>query len=219
MRPVVMLFAKAPIPESVKTRLIPGIGAELAAALHRAFVSDTLRVLQTLTPECDIELHTDVPTDAWPECASRKLQCPGDLGRKMLAALEGALCEGRPIAMIAGSDSPTLPAEYLAEMLDSPADVCLGPCTDGGYYAIACRRTHPAMFRDVTWSSAQTRSETVAAIERAGLSVALGREWYDVDCAEDLDRLLADPRLGEATRAVASRCVGARTGAPSSGPT
>lgn len=214
-----MLFAKAPIVGSVKTRLIPAIGPELAAALHRAFVSDTLRVLEALTPRCDIELHTDVPTDAWPECAARKLQCAGDLGQKMLAALEGALCEGRPIAMIAGSDSPTLPAEYLVEMLDSPADVCLGPCADGGYYAIACRRTHPAMFQNVTWSSAHTRRETLAAAERAGLSVALGREWYDVDCAEDLDRLLADLRLSEATRSVASRCAGARTGSRCNDPT
>ena len=30
--------------------------------------------------------------------------------------------------------------------------VALGPAEDGGYYAICCRRTHPAMFAGVAWA-------------------------------------------------------------------
>ena len=40
-----MLFAKAPIAGAVKTRLIPVLGAEAAAQLHRQLV---VRVLETL---------------------------------------------------------------------------------------------------------------------------------------------------------------------------
>jgi len=202
MRSVVIVFAKAAVPGRVKTRLIPALGPDLASRLHKAFVSDTLRALESLASRYDVEIHTDVPTAAWPECAVRKLQSGGDLGQKMLAALSGSLEEGRPAALILGGDSPTLPMGYVAEALECPTDVCLGPCEDGGFYAIACRRTDPEMFRHVVWSCAETRQQTMAAIERVGLTASLGPAWYDVDTGEDLSRLCVDPHLGPAVRMV-----------------
>lgn len=118
----------------------------------------------------------------------------------MLAALGNGLAEGRPVTMILGSDSPTLPAAFVSEILECPADVCLGPATDGGFYAIACRRTSPAMFDGVTWSSPHTLEQTSRAIQQAGLTVALGSLWYDVDTKEDLERLITDPNLRTAAR-------------------
>jgi len=41
-----ILFAKAPIPGSVKTRLAPALGPARAAELHRAFVADTILKLR-----------------------------------------------------------------------------------------------------------------------------------------------------------------------------
>ena len=65
MRPVIMLFAKAPLAGRVKTRLTPPLPPELAARLHDAFVLDTLESLHSLDKSADVELHTDIPTDAW----------------------------------------------------------------------------------------------------------------------------------------------------------
>src|SRR5439155_12064238 len=133
----------------------------------------------------DIELHTDIETDAWRDRqVTRKLQCAGDLGLKMLHALSSALAQGREAVCIVGSDAPTLPAAYLRTLLASPADVALGPCEDGGYYALSCRRTHPEMFRGVEWSSAATLAQTEEAVRRCGLSVDRGPGWYDVDLPE-----------------------------------
>ena len=83
---------------------------------------------------------------------------------------------------------------------ESPADVALGPCEDGGYYAIACRRTHPRMFDGVTWLSAETLAQTEEAARRCGLSVERGPGWYDVDRPEDLLRLEREQDLGAHTR-------------------
>jgi glycosyltransferase A (GT-A) superfamily protein (DUF2064 family) len=78
--------------------------------------------------------------------------------------------------------------------------VALGPCEDGGYYAISCRRTHPEMFRGVEWSSARALEQTEEAARRCGLSVERGLGWYDVDRIEDLRRLREEDHLPEHTR-------------------
>jgi rSAM/selenodomain-associated transferase 1 len=200
MRPVIILFAKAPRPGFVKTRLIPQLGAEGACRLHEAFVRDTLDMLKELEDVCDIEIHADLP---WDDSMTRhhifRLQAQGDLGIRMRVALEGALNESRFLTAILGSDSPTLPAAYVRQILECPADVCLGPAADGGFYAIVCRKVSPAMFDGVTWSSPQTLEQTIAAIKNAGLTVALGPPWYDVDSGEDLRRLAADGGVRPAT--------------------
>lgn len=202
MRPVILLFAKAPVPGRAKTRLQPPLSALQAATLHSAFVEDALELLVVSLPQVDVELHTDTPTDAWGTApVARKLQAEGNLDVKMRSAAEAALREGRPRVMIVGSDSPTLPAAYLASLLECPTDVALGPCEDGGYYAIAFRRTHPAMFEGVTWSVATTLEATAAACRRVGLTVEFGPRWFDVDSPADVGRLLSDPGLRRHTAA------------------
>src|SRR5260370_11582341 len=186
MRPAIILFAKAAVAGRVKTRLEEALGTEATLSLHQAFVLDTLDKLLTLRNAADIELHTDVQTDVWrrPEVTSRT-QVSGDLGLKMLHAF------GPRPACIVGSDSPTLPAAHIEALLASPADVALGPCEDGGYYAISCRRTHPEMFRGVAWSSARALEHAGAAGPPGGLAVERGPSWDDGDLIDDL-RLLGN---------------------------
>lgn len=196
---VIIVFAKAPVLGLVKTRLIPRVGADLACKLHRAFVEDTLGSLR----EFEIELHTDTPAPDWQTpLRVSKMQIAGDLGHRMYHALEAALSEGNSAAMILGSDSPTLPVAFIRDILATPADVCLGPAEDGGFYAISCRKVAAKMFDGVTWSTPETRAQTVHAVQAAGLTVALGPKWYDVDCGDDLDRLAYDPGLRAASREV-----------------
>jgi len=196
MPPAIILFAKAPVAGRVKTRLEPRLGRAGTVKLHDAFVRDAIAMLLSLAGGAAIELHTDIETDAWLEApVTRKLQCAGDLGLKMFHALDAALAEGRPRACIVGSDAPTLPEAYLQELLAGNSDVALGPAEDGGYYAIACRRVHPKMFSGVEWSTAHTLQQTVEAAKRCGLTVELGRSWYDVDKYADVERLLRSPDL------------------------
>ncbi len=196
-----ILFAKAPVPGHVKTRLAAAIGARQAAELHHAFVADTLAKLAAFKDLADIELHTDIPTDAWIDArVARDLQAEGGLELKLLHALAAAVGSGRPQAMILGSDSPTLPRGHIQRLLDSTTDVSLGPCDDGGYYAIACRRVHPEMFAGVAWSTPCVMEQTECAARAAGLSVERGDLWYDVDGPEDLARLMREPALPPCTR-------------------
>jgi hypothetical protein len=192
--PLIVLFAKAPSPGRVKTRL--RLDPVRAARLHTSFVGRTLAMLESLRDVADVELSTDAPTETWREFpVARSLQVAGQLGERIYAALAGALAAGRPRALILGSDSPGLPAAHLRALLASAADAALGPVEDGGFYAIACRNTAPAMFAGVRWSTGDTLRDTVRALEKCGLTVELGPPWFDVDRPEDLARLGA---LGEA---------------------
>lgn len=196
-----ILFAKAPVAGRVKTRLAAEIGARRAAELHRAFVTDSLAKLKEFTTVSDLQLHTDIPTDAWSELdVAREVQTSGGLQLKLLHALGHALAAGRPQVIIFGSDSPTLPRAHVRRLLDSTADVALGPCQDGGYYAIACRRVHPDMFAGVAWSTPDALEQTERAARACGLNVERGDLWYDVDGPEDLARLMAEEELPAFTR-------------------
>lgn len=202
MRPATILFAKAPIPGRVKTRLAALLGFERAAALHAAFVRDMLEKLHSLSDITDLELHTDMATDAWPEhSVTRKMQSDGHLQLKMFHALKYALQEGRTRAMIVGSDAPTLPCSHLRILLESTADVALGPSEDGGYYAISSRKVHPEMFRGVTWSTSAALEQTEQAVRLCGLTVERGAMWHDVDEPADLLRLARTPALPRHTAA------------------
>jgi glycosyltransferase A (GT-A) superfamily protein (DUF2064 family) len=107
----------------------------------------------------------------------------------MLHAISTELARGRPRVMIVGSDSPTLPRAHLERLLSSRADVALGPCEDGGYYAISCGKAHPEMFAGVEFSSPGTLGQTVRAARACDLTVELGEPWFDVDSPVELERL------------------------------
>ena len=179
----------------MKTRLLPLLSPEQAAALHSAFVLDTVDKAMRIKG-VDVELHTDVTCAHWasPDLPHR-LQSPGGLGARMLASLHVALGEGHPRALILGTDAPTLPAGHILELLGATTDVALGPTVDGGFYGIAAGRIDPAMFDGVPWSTPETLSRTVDAIRACSLSLALVSPWYDVDGPADLLRLEREPNL------------------------
>jgi hypothetical protein len=203
MRPVIIVFAKAPRAGRVKTRMVPALTPDEAAELHTAFVGDTLNNLLDF-PHADTELHTDTETDAWSEFAvARRFQHEGDLGLRMFHALSEALGEGRPKAMILGSDVPDLPSGHLATLLHLDVDVALGPSGDGGYWGIAATRVDGRMFEGVEWSSTRELGQTIAACRASRLSVECGPLWYDLDTAAGLPRLIHSRRAPRSAAALA----------------
>ncbi len=206
LRPLLILFAKAPIAGRVKTRLCPPLTPVEAVELHSALVIDIVNTLLALGSCVDLELSTDVPTDAWPALAlTRSVQIEGELGARLFHALEQGLSAGSEIVMVLGSDSPGLPPAHITELLRSNADVTLGPTRDGGFFAIACRAVRLEMFSDVRWSSECTLADVVRQVSVSGLTVALGPSWFDVDVEGDLLRLLDMPDLQQNTAIWARR--------------
>jgi len=200
----VIVMAKAPDPGAVKTRLIPALGAEGAAALAARLLKHTLA--QTRDARIGPVMLAGAPTTDHPflrYCATRYgaalvAQPDGDLGMRMDALLSAALTEhGR--ALVIGSDCPALGAPQLraaAEHLAAGADVVLAPTEDGGYALVGLRAPQPALFADIAWSTPAVLKQTRARIAAAGLKAAELPLLWDVDRPEDLARLAQEAPAG-----------------------
>jgi glycosyltransferase A (GT-A) superfamily protein (DUF2064 family) len=93
------------------------------------------------------------------------------------------------------ADSPHLPASAIEQAFASLArsDLVVGPTDDGGYYLVGASAPHPGLFDGALGTSSALDALRANARSR-GLSLALGRVWYDVDLPADLQRLAADLR-------------------------
>lgn len=209
----VIVFARAPRPGAVKTRLIPLLGAEGAAALHVRLLKRTLETARAASFR-RIELHgtPDIDDPFFRFCAGHfavalAAQAGGDLGARMLAAFESVLAT-QPRALLLGSDCPALAARHLRQAdqaLREGTDAVFVPCEDGGYALIGLQRAEARLFDGIAWGG-----ENVMADTRARLT-GLGWRWreldtlWDVDRPEDYERLLASGLLGTQSISRAAR--------------
>jgi rSAM/selenodomain-associated transferase 1 len=192
MPSVILLFAKAPVPGQVKTRLQPHLSADQCTSLHRCITEDVLATLQRFMDSCDIELHLNQPTSAWARFPfPRRLQEGQDLGERMLNAAQGALARGYSKVLLLGSDAPDLPPAHIQAMLALDAPLAFGPAEDGGYWAIQFQAAPAGLFDSVPWSAADTLDRSLHRAAALGMPTQLGPTWYDIDSLSDLQRLAA----------------------------
>ena len=197
-RTAVVVFARAPRPGSVKTRLIPALGPEGAAALHVKLVKHALDTTRAASFG-GVELHCDPDADDafFRYCSGRYgvsllAQSPGDLGVRMLAACESALRDA-PRVLLIGTDCPVLTARHLRQAeraLLEGEDAVFVPCEDGGYALVGLRRADSRLFDGIAWGGDRVMAETRTRL------AALGWRWreletlWDVDRPEDYQRLV-----------------------------
>jgi len=217
------IFAKAPIPGQVKTRLCPPLTPDEAATLHGSFVLDILE--RTKIAASTLKL----PLDRYLACAPSathvffkimeerqgvKLldQAGGDLGSRMNQAFSTLFAQGYRQVLLIGTDVPTLPLDYFKEALTSleTHDVVLGPAFDGGYYLIGLKRTAPELFADMPWSTDQVLRLTQEKAAGIGLKASLIRPWRDVDTLADLEAFI-ESCAAEAKKPKNERSFSART--------
>lgn len=188
-----VIFAKAPNAGEVKTRLQPMISKEAAARLSAALVEDIVEMTGFLpvtrvlacSPSSDHPFFTELSRR---EKIKTIAQRGEDLGERLASAFDDLFAWGFENVVIVGSDSPTLPPEYLEEAFDrlESAPVVLGPAVDGGYYLVGAKQRTPEIFRDIVWGSEQVLAMTLARIREKGIRAHLLPFWYDVDQTEDL---------------------------------
>jgi len=203
----IIVFAKAPVPGQAKTRLMPRLGPEGAAALHARMVermvaiargSDIGPVELAVTPDIDVPFFREIAGTHGVALAS---QGPGDLGERMWRALERAINE-EGSGIIVGTDSPGVDGDTLRAAATALADgppVVVAPAEDGGYVLIGARARCPGLFEGVAWGTDAVMGETRSALVRGGLRARELPTLWDVDRPEDYERLcrefpeLADP--------------------------
>jgi rSAM/selenodomain-associated transferase 1 len=203
---VLQIFARAPVAGECKTRLIPALGPEGAAALQRNLVHHTMQTAsmwRASNPGAEVELWCapDANHPFFSACAAQsgahlRNQSQGDLGARMWLALMDALRSGRTPVLV-GTDCPWLDIDVIAGLYQALAinDCAFIPAQDGGYVAVGMARAVPELFAGVEWGSAMVMAQTRARARKTGVRIAeLGR-LPDVDLPADLARLRGDPAL------------------------
>ena len=185
-----IVFAKAPRAGAVKTRLIPLLGAEGAAALHRQFVHRTL-ITATDAGLGPVELHAAPGVnEPFLQDSARRFgialapQRGDNLGTRLCNAFDDGLARHSRVIII-GTDCPVLNAQHLHDAqaaLAAGNDAVLIPAEDGGYALIGLTRCDNRLFEGIAWGS-----DTVLAATRDRLK-ALQWHWHELETLWDIDR-------------------------------
>jgi uncharacterized protein len=212
----IAFMAKASAPGRTKTRLVPPLTFDEAAALNTAFLCDVadnvLLAARHSAPEAGIAGYAAFgPTGAEDFFRSTLPDAIGligawfpSFGDCLFHTIRELFTRTHGSAVVLNSDSPTLPTALLIEtaaMLAQPGDrAVLGPSTDGGYYLLGLKAAHRRMFEDIDWSTSCVAEQTLQRARDIDLDVHVLPAWYDVDDVEGLRRLDAElngePRHG-----------------------
>ncbi len=206
------LFLKHPEPGTVKTRLVEALGTERAARFYwecallvmaKALRLKRVEVYVFFTPP---EKHAEVEALVMAQFGKFEgkfiAQTGADLGARMHHALEYLNRLGFTHLLVLGTDSPTLPLEYLQRAVDELAhqDCVIGPTWDGGFYLIGLTQPDSRIFHNVTWSSGLELSQTyenLVALKRTYFQLP---RWQDVDTPDDLPFLKGQVRHADYRR-------------------
>lgn len=193
----ILIFAKAPIPGFVKTRLIPELGEEGAAQLHEKLLWQNLETV-VKAALCPVEIWC-YPNGQYPTFTHARTrfniitrnQDGIDLGERMHNAFQYTLtkCD---YALIIGTDCPSLTSDDLSQALlalESGYNAVLGPAEDGGYVLIGLRNTASCLFKDINWGSDQVLAQTRHKLRTLKWSWKELVTRWDVDRPEDLARI------------------------------
>jgi uncharacterized protein len=215
----IAVMAKAPLPGAVKTRLVPPLQPDEAAALGASFLRDVTENVALAARNAVIYGYVAyAPSgserlfDGMLASRTRLVLADGagisaprvhGFGRCLLHAAEALFAGGHDAVCLLNSDSPTLPTSLIARAasaLSAPGErVVLGPADDGGYYIVGMKAPHVHLFEDIAWSTATVAAQTRQRAHALGLPVTELDPWYDVDDGPALRRLIRELEAGGGT--------------------
>lgn len=197
LKKALLIFAKRPVPGSVKTRLAPSLSHTEAAEFYRCMLEDILARTASLADVKrflfydggDETLGYFTATAPGVTCIPQRGK---DLGERMTEAFREAFAMGHGPTIIIGTDSPDLPLAFIedafARLGRGESDAVFGPTSDGGYYLVGMTRLHRQLFVGIPWSSDGVLGESLKRAEKFGVKSSLLPPWHDVDTATDLLR-------------------------------
>ena len=202
-----VIFAKAPIPGEVKTRLCPPLTPDEAATLHGSFILDMLERTKFAVAKLQLPFHRYLACAPSSELVFFKImeerqgvrlldQVGEDLGQRMHRTFVDLFAKDYTQVILVGTDVPTLPLSVYQDALTllGKSDVVLGPALDGGYYLIGLTKPAEQLFTEIPWSTDQVLAVTQQKAKTLGLSFGLTTAWRDVDTIADLHSLITDCR-------------------------
>ncbi len=187
------LFAKAPVPGQVKTRMQPQLTAVQSARLATQMLRQSVekvcqfwrgKLILTVSPTSDYPLFQDLARN---NNLDLEIQMAGDLGEKMLYVLRKGIAQFGS-AVVMGSDVPHITDEILIEVhrLVTQKNNVIGPTRDGGFYLLGLNKMANAMFEGVDWGSERVMTRLCQNFQGLGIGLSLCSELRDIDNWDDL---------------------------------
>jgi rSAM/selenodomain-associated transferase 1 len=200
----VAVFARAPVPGAVKTRLAALLGPDGAAGLHSGLVRHALSVA-THARVGPVELWC-TPDETHPffeRCAQEfgvtlERQTGANLGERMRHAFASSHARDHALILI-GADCPALDAAALQSAARAlrEHDAVIAPAEDGGYVLVGLARPAPELFETIAWGESAVMAQTRLRLSQSGVSWTELPTLWDVDRPEDYARLQQSGLLQE----------------------
>lgn len=187
------LFAKAPEPGKVKTRMRPQLDNDACAALAtRMLVQSASKVVRhwpgprilCVAPTLDHPRFHELEQ----EQSFRLLkQIDAGLGDRMLAALADGL-EQFGQAVVMGCDVPHIDGAILQQAwrLMQLGDNVIGPAEDGGFYLLGVNASPARAFTGIEWGGDQVASAVLRQGLEEGIAFTHLPTLRDIDRYDDL---------------------------------
>ncbi|MBT4838326.1 MAG: glycosyltransferase [Methylococcales bacterium] len=196
---LILMFARAPIPGQTKTRLIPALGEQGAADLHQSMLTHlvkkfshhaTLKLQLWCAPDTKHPSFKQLSTDYSVELQTQQ---GDDLGQRMAHATQFAFNHAKTVILL-GTDCPLIDkqaVEETATQLQQGKQVVVMPAEDGGYVMMGMSAYFPELFCNIDWGTEQVMQQTQQILDDLGLRHQLLPTFWDVDVADDLEKLVA----------------------------
>jgi rSAM/selenodomain-associated transferase 1 len=193
-----IVFAKAPVPGTVKTRMQSILGETNCLLLHNALARHALERIRLLDlPNLDKAVFfTGAPEEVLTYAKklgiaadiSVEIQFGENLGERLSNALEKKILCGYKKVVFIGTDSPLLGNDIIEEAIEGLGshDVVIGPAMDGGYYLIGFSDLIPSILEGINWGSSLVFDQTLELMKKNSLHWKCLKKGFDLDTCEDL---------------------------------
>ncbi|MGH1472260.1 MAG: TIGR04282 family arsenosugar biosynthesis glycosyltransferase [Cellvibrionaceae bacterium] len=212
----IIIFAKSPEGDNVKTRLSSVLTVEKRLLLHKAMLQWTFQQAMLSAAEKvivaidgderhrffndlffitnnNIQLEKRSFNKIYSKKCSFTQQYSGDLGRKMYlsASQELSRDSSNNAVVLIGSDCPFITTRYLDYAINCLSDnpFVIGPASDGGYVLLAMREIIPSIFEDIPWGTDAVYQKTCDVLSLEKKSYTTLATLSDIDRPEDINLL------------------------------
>jgi hypothetical protein len=194
MRNALVTFVRAPEKGKVKTRLQKGLGADRTLRVYKQFISDVVTTCSQVKGVTKFMACAPSDRDAFLRRMADQYdlstfsQHGESLGDKIVNGFIHCLERGFTRVVIIGSDSPTIPADYIRKAfhLLKRHEFVVGPCCDGGMYLVGTRdRVLPRIFSNIPWDTPEVLNMVLEKLFKYKIDFAMLPFWYDVDDITD----------------------------------
>lgn len=188
-----IVFAKAPRPGFVKTRIAAEAGPAAACDIYRQLLTITGRSLAPISNGRVLFSPANAEGELqrfFPENWNYAPQAEGDLGARLLIAFKDSFNRGATCPVIVGTDSPEVEVSDIEAAWSAlrTNDLVFGPAEDGGYWLVGARCLVPEIFNGIDWGTNTVLRTSLECCTKLNLRTALLRTLHDVDTAADWQR-------------------------------